>query len=160
MTTAIPEGLEGLIPHLVCDPCGRAIEFYRSAFGAEEMSRVTHPDTGKVMHAALRIGDRVLFVNDDFPEFCMDGQPRSPKSLGGTPVTIHRYVADCDAAVQRAVDAGAELKIPPADMFWGDRYGMVIDPFGHNWSLATHIRDVSDREMSEVVADMAPPEGR
>jgi uncharacterized glyoxalase superfamily protein PhnB len=147
MSNPIPEGHEGLIPHLVCDPCSEAIEFHKNAFGAEELNRATQPGTGKIMHAALRIDGRVLFLCDDFPEFCADGQPNSPKALGGSPVTIHRYVKGCDAAIKRAEKAGATVKMPADDMFWGDRYGVIVDPFGHNWSLATHIREVSEDEL-------------
>lgn len=158
MTDPIPVGKEGLIPHLVCDPCPEAIEFYERAFGAEELMRVSPPDSGKILHAALRIDGRVLFLCDDFPEFCADGKPNSPKALGGTPVTIHRYVEDCDAAVKRAEEAGATIIMPPEDMFWGDRYALVSDPFGHNWSLATHIREVGEQELAKAVAEMTPPE--
>jgi PhnB protein len=158
MTNPIPEGHEGLIPHLVCDPCPEAIEFYKKAFGAEEVGRVSQPGTGKIMHAALRIDGRMLFLCDDFPEFCEDDEASSPKALGGSPVTIHRYVTDCDAAVERAERAGATVKMPPEDMFWGDRYGVVVDPFGHNWSLATHVREVGEEDMAKAMADMAPPQ--
>lgn len=157
MSDPIPAGHAGLIPHLICDPCPEAIEFYKQAFGAQEMTRVTQPGTGKIMHAALRFDGRVLFLCDDFPEFCADGKASSPKALGGSPVTIHRYVEDCDAAVKRAEQAGATVKMPPDDMFWGDRYGVVVDPFGHSWSLATHIREVSEQELSDAVAGMASP---
>lgn len=146
MTQKIPSGAEGLIPHLVCDPCAEAIEFYKKAFGAEETCRMPSPD-GRVMHAEIRIGDSLVFLADDFPEYC-EGKSQSPKALGGTPVTIHRYVENCDGAINRAVEAGATVKMPPMDMFWGDRYGVVTDPFGHVWSLATHIRDLTPEEMS------------
>ena len=147
MTAPIPAGSEGLIPHLVCDPCADAIEFYKKAFGAEEVYRLPAPG-GRIMHASLKIGGRPLFLADDFPEYC-GGKASSPKALGGTPVTIHRYVEDCDAAIKRAVDAGATLKMPAADMFWGDRYGMVVDPFGHSWSIATHVRDLTPEQMMQ-----------
>lgn len=155
MTQPIPEGQEGLIPHLVCDPCSNAIEFYKKAFGAEEVMRAEAPGSGKIMHAAMRIDDRVLFLCDDFPEFC-EGKENSPRALGGSPVTIHRYVQDCDAAVKQAEEAGATVQMPPEDMFWGDRYAVVVDPFGHNWSLATHLREVSEQELDEAMASMAP----
>ena len=142
----IPAGHEGLIPHLVCDPCAGAIEFYKKAFGAQELNRAPAPDGRRIMHAALRIGGSVVFLVDDFPEFC-GGKSSSPKALNGTPVTIHRYVEDCDAAIKRAADAGATVQMPPADMFWGDRYGVVTDPFGHSWSFATHIKDLTPAEM-------------
>lgn len=146
MPEAIPAGREGLIPHLVCDGCTEAIEFYKQAFGAEEMGIVSAPDGKRVMHAAIQIDGRPVFLADDFPEYC-EGKSQSPHTLGGTPVTIHRYVPDCDAAVKRAADAGATVKMPPMDMFWGDRYAVVIDPFGHSWSLATHVRDLTPEEI-------------
>lgn len=142
---AIPPGMEGLIPHLICDPCSQAIEFYKKAFGAEVGGVMPSPD-GRVMHAAIRIGNANVFLVDDFPEMC-GGKSQSPKALKGTPVTIHRYVPDVDAAVKRAVDAGATVLMPVADMFWGDRYGVITDPFGHNWSLATHIKDLTPEQM-------------
>lgn len=142
----IPAGHEGLIPHLVCESCSEAIAFYSKAFGAEEISRAPAPDGSRIMHAAMRIGKNVFFLNDDFPEFC-GGQSQSPKALGGTPVTIHRYVPDCDAAIKRAQDAGAMVIMPAMDMFWGDRYGMVQDPFGHKWSIATHVKDLTPEEV-------------
>jgi PhnB protein len=149
MAQPIPPGNEGLIPHLVCDPCADAIEFYKKAFRAEEVSRLTSPDGRKVMHAELRIGGRPVYLSDDFPEFC-EGKSRSPRALGGTPVTIHRYVEDCVAVIERARKAGATVTMPPQDMFWGDRYGVVTDPFGHSWALATHIADLTPEQMAEA----------
>lgn len=149
MTQPIPPGQDGLIPHLVCDPCADAIEFYKRAFGATELHRMTMPGSPKIMHAQIEIGGRPVMLADDFPEFCEDAKSRSPKALGGTPVTIHRYVEDCDAAIKRAEDAGATVTMPPADMFWGDRYGVVTDPFGHSWSIATHIKDLTPEEMMQ-----------
>ena len=147
MSKAIPTEHDCLIPHLVCDGCADAIEFYKAAFGAVEVSRVPSPDGKRIMHAEIRIDGKPLFLNDDFPEFC-GGKSQSPAALGGTPVTIHRYVADCDAAIERAKDAGATVKMPPADMFWGDRYGVVVDPFGHNWSIATHLHDLTPEQIA------------
>ena len=151
MASKIPAGQEGLIPHLVCDPCADAIEFYKKAFGAEEIARMPAPDGQRVMHAAIRIGGRPVFLVDDFPEYC-GGKSMSPAALGGTPVTIHRYVEDCDAAIARAEKAGATVKMPAEDMFWGDRYGVVVDPFGHNWSFATHIADLTPEQMAKGAA--------
>jgi PhnB protein len=148
MTIPIPPGREGLIPHLVCSPCGDAIEFYKRAFGAQEVCRMPGPG-GKIMHAELQIGDELLFLADDFPEFC-DGKSSSPQALGGTPVTLHRYVEDCDAVIEQTRQAGATVSMLPQDMFWGDRYGKVTDPFGHCWSIATHIRDLSEEEMAQA----------
>jgi uncharacterized glyoxalase superfamily protein PhnB len=147
MSSTIPAGREGLIPHLVCSPCAKAIEFYKKAFGAEEMDRAPAPD-GRIMHAAIRIGGAPVFLVDDFPEYC-GGKSQTPQALGGTPVTIHRYVPDCDAAIERAQKAGATVQMPPADMFWGDRYGVVVDPFGHSWSFATHLRDLTPEEIAK-----------
>jgi uncharacterized glyoxalase superfamily protein PhnB len=144
-TQPIPPGQENLIPHLVCSPCAEAIEFYKKAFGAEEVSRAPTPD-GRIMHAHLRIGKSHLFLVDDFPEYC-GGKSSTPAALKGTPVTMHRYVENCDAAIKRAQDAGATVQMPPMDMFWGDRFGVVIDPFGHKWSLATHKQDLTPAEM-------------
>lgn len=148
MTVKIPFGCDGLIPHLVCSPCAEAIEFYKKAFGAAEICRLPAPDGQRIMHAQISIGGRPVFLADDFPEYC-DGKAHSPKALGGTPVTIHRYVEDCDAAIKRALDAGATAKMPPMDMFWGDRYGVVTDPFGHVWALATHISDPTPEELAK-----------
>lgn len=141
----IPAGHEGLIPHLTCSPAADALEFYKKAFGAEEVHRMPGPD-GRLMHAAMRIEGKFVFLADDFPEYC-GGKSQSPTSLGGSPVTIHRYVKDTDAAIQRAEKAGAMVLMPASDMFWGDRYGLVKDPFGHNWAFATHIKDMTGPEM-------------
>lgn len=146
MTTPIPPGMHGLIPHLVCSPCSEAMAFYKQAFGAEETSCLRSGDDQRVVHASMTIDGQWVFLADDFPEYC-EGVSQSPLALGGTPVTIHRYVEDCDAAFNRAVEAGATVKMPPTDMFWGDRYAVVTDPFGHNWSIATHLREVSPEEL-------------
>lgn len=145
MTQPIPPGHETLIPHLVCSPCSEALEFYKKAFGAEEIHRMPAPD-GRIMHAALKLGNSYFFLVDDFPEYC-GGKPMTPTALGGTSVTIHRYVENCDAAIQRAQDAGATVLMPASDMFWGDRYGVITDPFGHKWSFGTHIKDMTPAEM-------------
>lgn len=146
MTAKIPPGFEGLIPHLVCDPCAGAIEFYKKAFGAEEVFRVPAPDGKRIMHAEIKIGGKFVFLVDDFPEFC-GGKSQTPKALGGSSITIHRFVEDCDAAIQRAVDAGATVLMPAMDAFWGDRYGIVTDPFGHTWSFGTHLKDLTPAEI-------------
>lgn len=149
MTDPIPAGRDGLIPHLMCDPCADAIEFYKQAFDAEDVKRMPAPDGKRLMHAEIRIGDRMVFLADDFPEYC-GGKSQTATALGGTPVTIHRYVEDCDAAIERAVQAGASLKMPASDMFWGDRYGVVTDPFGHVWAFATHKSDPTPEEMAKA----------
>jgi uncharacterized glyoxalase superfamily protein PhnB len=153
----IPDGCEGVIADLVVDGAARAIEFYQQAFGAVEMYRAPMPGSTKLLHAGLRIGQSVLFLTDDFPEF---GEARSPKALGGSPVTIHQYVTDTDAAIKRAEAAGATVTMPAADQFWGDRYGKVVDPFGHEWSFATHIRQVSPAEMAKAAERMFAPEAK
>ncbi|MBX9791723.1 MAG: VOC family protein [Pirellulales bacterium] len=155
-TQPIPPGHEGLIPHLVCDPCSAAIDFYKRAFGAEEIHRMPEPGGHRVMHAALKIGNQFIFLNDDFPEAC-GGKSLSPKSLQGTPVTLHSYVPDCDVAIERATKAGATVLMPAADMFWGDRYGIVTDPFGHQWSFATHIKDLTPAEMEAAMKEACVP---
>ena len=142
----IPEGMRTVTPHLVCAGAADAIEFYEKAFGAVEMARLPGPQ-GKLAHAMIRIGDSVVMLVDEFPE--MDA--RSPKSLNGSPVTIHLYVDNVDATVERAVKAGAKITMPVADMFWGDRYGRLVDPFGHHWSVGTHLRDVSMEEAQQAM---------
>jgi PhnB protein len=137
----MPDVPVGLVPHLVVSDGAAAIEFYKKAFGAQETMRMPAEDGKRLMHAQLRIGESTLYLADDFPEFC-GGKPRNPKALGGTPVTIHQYVRDVDASIKRAADAGATVVMPAADMFWGDRYGQVNDPFGHNWSFATPLAQV------------------
>jgi uncharacterized glyoxalase superfamily protein PhnB len=146
--TAIPPGHEGLIPHLTCKGAAEALEFYKKAFGAEEVHRMPGPD-GRLMHAAMKIDGRFIFLADDFPEYC-GGKPMNANALGGTPVTIHRYVKNTDAAMQQAEKAGASVIMPASDMFWGDRYGLVKDPFGHHWAFATHIKDMTPAEMMEA----------
>ncbi len=148
----IPTGHENLIPHLVCDRCSEAIEFYKKAFGAEEIHRIPAPDGQRIMHAAIRIGKSFVFLVDYFPEFC-GGKAQTATALKGTPVTIHRYVEDCDAAIKRAQDAGATVLMPPMDMFWGDRYGVVTDPYGHKWSIATHVKDLTPEQMQAGMKD-------
>jgi uncharacterized glyoxalase superfamily protein PhnB len=138
----IPEGMTGVIPHLTVKGAARAIDFYKKAFGAIEISRHGMPD-GSIMHASLKIGEGALFLNDEFKEM----GSISPQSLGGTSVFMMIYVPDVDATFKRAVEAGAEVKMPVADQFWGDRYGLLADPFGHYWEIATHKEDLSKEEM-------------
>lgn len=139
MTGSMPPKPVGLVPHLVVDGASSAIEFYKKAFGAEEMFRMPAEDGKRLMHAEIRIGPSTVYLCDDFPEYC-GGKSRTPAALGGTPVVLHRYVPDCDAAIDRATGAGAAVEMPAQDMFWGDRYGAVKDPFGHSWSFATPLR--------------------
>ena len=146
---AVPAGMHSVTPHLVCAGAAEAIEFYKKAFGAVEMARLPAPQ-GKLAHAIIRIGDSAVMLVDEFPEMSMLG----PKSLKGSPVTIHLYVDDADAFVARAVKAGAKVTMPVDDMFWGDRYGTLEDPFGHRWSVGTHVRDVSMEEMQQAMKKM------
>ncbi|MCC6144283.1 MAG: VOC family protein [Candidatus Hydrogenedentes bacterium] len=148
MSKAIPDEFKGIIPHLVCSPCTEAIEFYKKAFGAVDEGAMPTPDGGRIMHACIRIDGAPLFLVDDMPEYC-GGKSMTATSLGGTPVTIHRYVEDVDAAIKRAEEAGATVTMPAEDMFWGDRYGQVRDPYGHMWSIATHKRDMTPEEMKK-----------
>jgi PhnB protein len=143
---AIPEGFHTVTPHLVCAGAADALEFYKKAFGATEIGRMPGPG-GKIMHAEIRIGDSRVMLADAFPDWGSNG----PLALKGTPVFIHLYVNDADAAWQQAVDAGAKPIMPLADMFWGDRYGQVEDPFGHRWSIATHKHDMTPEQMQEAM---------
>ena len=145
----IPDGMHSLTPYLICKNAAEAIAFYTKAFNAVEQVRLPGPD-GKVMHATLKIGDSMLMLTDEWPEH----QAFGPLTLNGTPVTIHHYVEDVDASFKQAVDAGATVKVPVTDMFWGDRYGQVKDPFGHSWSLATHKRDLSPEEIQQAMSAM------
>jgi len=146
----IPEGMHTVTPHLICAGAAEAIEFYKKALGATEVARLPGPD-GKVMHAQIRIGDSAVMLTDEAPAWNALG----PKALKGTPVTIHLYVEDVDAFAARAVKAGAKAIMPVGDQFWGDRYGVLEDPWGHHWSVATHVRDVSPEEMREAMRKMA-----
>lgn len=146
-TQRIPEGLRSVTPHLVVKGAADAIEFYVKAFGAIEVFRMPMPDGRGLAHAEVEIGDCRIFMADEFPQW----GGKSPRTLGGTPVALHLQVADVDSAYDRAVAAGAEPTMRPADMFWGDRYGKLRDPFGHEWALATHVRDVPLDEMREAM---------
>lgn len=152
MADPIPPGMAGVTPHLTVRNAAAAIEFYQKAFGATEMSRTPAPD-GSIMHAAIRVGEGVVFLNDENKEWGV----MSPQSLGGSPVMLMMYVKDVDATVQQAVAAGAELKMPVANQFWGDRYGVVADPFGHMWEIATHVEDLSPEEMERRAKEMFAP---
>jgi uncharacterized glyoxalase superfamily protein PhnB len=144
----IPEGYHTLTPFLTVRNAVRAIEFYKQAFGAQERGVAKGPD-GKVMHAELKIGDSVIMLSDEYPEF----GSLSPQSVGGSPMGLHIYIENVDAAFDRAVKAGAQVEMPVMDQFWGDRYGKLKDPFGHKWSIATHVKDVSADEMKRSMDD-------
>jgi PhnB protein len=156
---AIPQGYHSLTPYLVLSDASRAIEFYKQAFGAKEINRMGAPG-GKIGHAELKIGDSMVMLSDEMP----GSGNRSPKSLGGSPVSIFMYVENVDSVFNQAVKAGAKADMPPQDMFWGDRFGKLTDPFGHLWALATHIEDVAPAEMEkraqEAMAQMAQGAGQ
>lgn len=145
----IPEGMHSLTPHLICAGAADAINFYSKAFDAVELIRLPGPQ-GKLMHACIRIGDSALMLVDENPEWGL----RGPKSLQGSPVTVHLYVENVDATVAQAVAAGAKVTMPVADAFWGDRYAQLEDPFGHRWSVATHTRDMNPEEIQQAMAKM------
>ena len=151
ITPAPPHGMSALSPHLVCAGAAAAIDFYKQAFGAAEMARVPAPD-GTLLHASVTICGCSVMLMDEMPSCGAIG----PKALNGTPVTIHLYVADVDAVVAQVVAAGATVVMPVGDMFWGDRYGVIEDPFGHRWSVATHQRDVSAAELQDAIAKFVP----
>jgi PhnB protein len=138
----IPAGYHTATPHLILKGAAEAIDFYKSAFGAVELCRMPMPD-GKVGHAEIRIGDSMIMLADEVPEMGY----RGPASLGGTPIGLMLYVPDCDAVFHRALAAGAKQVKPMADQFWGDRCGTITDPFGHQWTIATHVEDVPPEEM-------------
>jgi len=143
-TKPIPEGYHTVTPYLAVDDAASAIEFYKRAFGAKERTRMPAPD-GKIGHAELVIGDALVMLSDPFPQ----ASTRPPSELGGTSTSIMMYVEDVDATVKQAVDAGATVTMEVADQFWGDRFGSVTDPFGHSWSIATHVEDLTPEEIAE-----------
>ena len=140
----IPEGYHSLTPYLAVEDAARAIEFYKDAFGAEEIHRMPGPD-GSIAHAELQIGDSKLMLSDPFPQ----SNVRPPSERGGPTASVFMYVDDADAVFEQAQTAGATVSMPLEDMFWGDRFGSITDPFGHEWSIATHIEDVSPEEVAE-----------
>jgi PhnB protein len=144
-----PKDMHTVTPHLVCAGAADAIEFYKKAFGATEKSRLPGSN-GKLLHAAIHIGDSTIMLTDEMPQMGALG----PKALKGSSVTIHLYVDEVDAFVAGAVAAGAKVTMPVTDMFWGDRYGQLEDPFGHHWSVATHVREVGPDEMQQALQKM------
>ena len=143
-TKPIPEGYHTLTPYISVEDTAGALDFYKKAFGAKERMRMLAPD-GKIGHAELEIGDSRVMLSDPFPQSTV----RPPKELGGTSASVFMYVEDVDAVVQQAVDAGATVTMEVADQFWGDRFGTVSDPFGHVWSIATHVEDLTPEEIAE-----------
>jgi PhnB protein len=140
----VPEGYNTLSIYLAVEDAAQAIDYYVKAFGAKELGRMDAPG-GKIGHAELQVGDSRLMLSDPFPQ----SSTRPPKELGGSSASVFMYVEDVDAVVKQAVDAGATVTMEVADQFWGDRFGTISDPFGHVWSIATHIEDVSHEEMAE-----------
>jgi PhnB protein len=140
----IPEGYHTLSAYLAVEDAAAAIDFYKQAFGAKERMRMAAPD-GRIAHAELEIGDSLVMLSDPFPQ----SNVKPPSEVGGATGSLFMYSEDVDAALQQAVDAGATLETEATDMFWGDRFGTVVDPFGHVWSIATHVEDVPPEEMAE-----------
>jgi PhnB protein len=138
----IPPGYHTATPYLTLNDCARAIDFYKKAFGAQEVMRMEGPP-GKIGHAEIKVGDSFIMLADEMP----GGGNRAPKSLGGTTASVFLYVNDVDSSYKQAVDAGASSDTAPTDMFWGDRFGKLTDPFGHTWAMATHKEDVAPDEM-------------
>ena len=143
----IPDGYHTATPYLIIKDAAKAIEFYKKAFGAKEMMRMSQPD-GRIGHAEIKIGDSPIMLADEFPEM----GARSPQSLGGSPVSILLYVEDVNACAEQAVAAGAKVVRPVKDQFYGDRSGSFEDPFGHQWHIATHVEDVAPEEMHKRAA--------
>jgi len=146
----IPEGFHTVTPHLVVNGAAAAIEFYREAFEAVETHRMPGPG-GKLLHAQVRIGDSPVMLSDEFPSMGATGP-----AGGGSPVVLHLYVDDADEAYRRAIDAGAKPIMPPETMFWGDRYARIEDPFGHHWSIATHVEDLTPAQIMERAPTVGP----
>ena len=147
----VPEGMHTVTPNLTIRDCAKAIDFYKRALGAQEISRMPAPDGKSIWHAELRIGDSVVFMNDEMPGM---GRP-APSADQPVPVTMWLYVPDCDAAYKKAVQAGAKETMKPADMFWGDRCAGIADPFGYVWSFATHTKDLTNEEMKRAGEEFA-----
>ena len=152
----VPEGFHTITPGLVVKGAQKAIEFYKEAFGAEVISVKTSPDGSKVVHSEIKIGDSRFFLNDEFPEMGACG----PQTVGGTPVSLNMYVEDADSLFEKAVAAGATVVMPLADQFWGDRWGMVTDPFGHMWSIASHVTDLSQEEVDKAAEEYFNKSGK
>jgi len=148
----VPEGFHTITPYLVVKDAGKAIEFYSRAFGSKEVHRHLCEQTGKIMNAQIRIGNSMLMLNDEMPDFGCLGPVEGQK----VPVTLHLYVSDVDAFFENAVSAGATPTMPVSDTFWGDRYGQLADPFGYQWSVATRKEDLSNDEIMERARRVFP----
>ena len=146
MQRGVPQGYHTVTPSLILKDARRAIDFYKRAFGAEEIDVMAGPD-GRVMHAEIRIGDCMVMLGEENPAW---PQFKSAETLGASPISLHLYVPDADAAFRRAVDAGARSQMPVEDAFWGDRYGKVTDPFGYSWGIATRVKDMTPEEIARA----------
>lgn len=144
----IPPGFHTVTPSLIVRNGAQAIDFYKKALGAEEIMRMEGPD-GKIGHAEIKIGDSIVFITDESQAM----GTKSPQTLGGTASNLYLYIEDVDSAFKRAVDAGGKATMPVTDMFWGDRFGQFVDPYGHTWGLSTHVEDVSEEETERRAAD-------
>ena len=149
MAKAVPDGFNTVSTYLIVPNAVEAMEFYAKAFGAKAVSRMPGPDGQSTMHAEMCLGDSMLMLSDENPEWGMT----APATLGGTASSLHLYVEDADAAFKRAVDAGCAVEFPVDDVFWGDRYAKVKDPYGHSWGIATHTEDLSDDELQKRAAE-------
>ena len=138
MAKPIPDGFHNVTPSIIVNNADEAIDFYKKAFDAKEIYRFPTPD-GKILHAMIQIGDSFVMLSDEFSSMGL----RSPATIGGTPVSLHLYVEDADGIFKKAVSAGAIITMPLMDMFWGDRFGTVMDPYGHSWAIATHKIDMT-----------------
>ena len=150
MVQPVPDGYRTVTPHLTMKNAHEAMGWYQEAFGAEEVLRMPGPDGKTVMHGEVKIGDSMVMIAEEFP---MPGGAQSPATLSGTTCTVNLYVEDCDALFQRALKAGATALMPPMDMFWGDRYGKLQDPFGHQWAVMTHKEDLTPEQIAERAAE-------
>ena len=149
MADPFEQKLPPLSPHFAVSDANAAIEFYKKAFNATELHRHMAPDGKRIMHAALQVNGAILMLNDEFPEYT-GGKSSTPEALGGTPVTLHLQVTDADSVFNQAVAAGATVKFPLMDQFWGDRYGQVKDPFGHAWSIGSPIKKMTSEEVEQA----------
>ncbi len=161
MTDAVPGGYRTVTPHMVVKDARAALDFYEKAFGAETVELIPMPgEGGGVMHASFRVGDSMIMLAEECPQ---GGPNAAPETVGSSTCTIHLYVDDVDAAFAKAAEAGCDSTMPVMDTFWGDRFGMLTDPFGHGWSVATHTSDPSEEEMAAgaeaFFAQFAPDEG-
>ena len=159
MAKAIPDGYHTATPYLTVKGAAKAIEFYKQAFGAQEVTRMPGPDGQSLMHAEIKIGDSHIFLSDEFPGMAA----KSPHTVGAVTASVHLYVEEVDAFFSKALAAGAQVRMPVMDMFWGDRYGRLVDPFGQEWGIATHKEDLSIKELQQrsqaFNAEMAKKQG-